>query len=168
LSENIEQLRSAVQKSLEVYTSDLYKANKATVSVYGADNGTITICLSAKNVNLSNYWTGSWRSVYTLSNGDLKGFVKIGVHYFEDGNVQLHTNVEHAAKVSNASPDATASEVRKAIETFETSYQNQLEEMYVNMHRNTFKNMRRFLPLNKVKFQWNSAAHSLASEVTNK
>lgn len=26
----------------------------------------------------------------------------------------------------------------------------------------------RFLPVNKVKFQWNSAAHSLASEVNNK
>jgi uncharacterized protein YpuA (DUF1002 family) len=65
-------------------------------------------------------------------------------------------------------PETTASELRKAIETFETSYQNHLEEMYVNMHRNTFKNMRRFLPLNKVKFQWNSAAHSLANEVTNK
>jgi hypothetical protein len=56
LAENIEQLRSAVQKSLEGYVTDLYKANKATVVVYGADNGTITICLSAKNVNLSNYW----------------------------------------------------------------------------------------------------------------
>jgi capping protein alpha len=106
--------------------------------------------------------------VYTLNSGDLKGFCKIGVHYFEDGNVQLHTNVEHAGKVTTSSPEATAKEVRTAIETFETTYQNHLEEMYVNMHRNTFKNMRRFLPLNKVKFQWNSAAHSLASEVRNK
>jgi hypothetical protein len=40
--------------------------------------------------------------VYTLTNGDVKGFVKIGVHYFEDGNVQLHTNVEHQGKVSTA------------------------------------------------------------------
>jgi len=61
-----------------------------------------------------------------------------------------------------------ASELRKQIESFETTYQNHLEEMYVNMHRNTFKNMRRFLPVNKVKFQWNSAAHSLANEVNNK
>jgi len=41
--------------------------------------------------------------VYTVSSsGDVKGFVKIGVHYFEDGNVQLHTNVEHAAKVTTS------------------------------------------------------------------
>lgn len=168
LSESTEALRSAVQKSFESYTSDLYKANKATVAVYGADNGTITICLSAKNVNLSNYWTGSWRSVYTLTGGEVKGFVKIGVHYFEDGNVQLHTNIEHSASVTTSSPESTAAELRKAVESFETTYQNHLEEMYVNMHRSTFKNMRRFLPVNKVKFQWNSAAHSLASEVNNK
>jgi len=37
----------------------------------------------------------------------------------------------------------------------------------VNMHRNTFKHMRRFLPLNKQKFTWALAAHSLAAEVTN-
>ena len=56
LSEDIEANRAAIQKALEAYISDLYKANKATVAVYGADNGTITICLSAKNVNLSNFW----------------------------------------------------------------------------------------------------------------
>jgi len=57
LSEDIEANRAAIQKALEAYISDLYKANKATVAVYGADNGTITICLSAKNVNLSNFWS---------------------------------------------------------------------------------------------------------------
>lgn len=104
-----------------------------------------------------------------MTGSDLKGFVKIGVHYFEDGNVQLHTSVEQNGKITaSGSNEAIALDIRKQIETFETSYQNQLEEMYVNMHRNTFTNMRRFLPLNKVKFAWNSAAHSLASEVTNK
>jgi capping protein alpha len=170
LGEDIEARRSAVAKALGEYISDLYKANKATLAVYGADNGTLTVCLSAKNVNLSNFWTGSWRSVYTVSaSGDVKGTVKCVVHYFEDGNVQLHTNVEHAGKVNvGGSPDATAQELRKLVEGFETGFQNHLEEMYVNMHRNTFKQMRRFLPVNKVKFTWNAAAHSLASEVSNK
>jgi capping protein alpha len=113
--------------------------------------------------------TGSWRSVYTVSSsGEVKGFVKCVVHYFEDGNVQLHTNVEHSGNVSMNSPDVTANELRKQIENFETSFQNHLEEMYVNMHRNTFKQMRRFLPVNKVKFAWNPAAHNLAAEVNNK
>ena len=56
LSESIEAVRAAIQKALEAYIVDLYKPNKATVAVYGADNGTITVCLSAKNVNLSNFW----------------------------------------------------------------------------------------------------------------
>lgn len=168
LPDEVDALRAATQKAMEAYIEDLYKPGKATVAVYGADNGTITICISAKNVNLSNYWTGSWRSVFTLSGGELKGTVKLGVHYFEDGNVQLHTSVEHSAKIAGGAADAVAAELRKSIEQFETSYQNHLEEMYVNMHRSTFKQMRRFLPLSKVKFQWNSAAHSLAAEVTNK
>jgi len=170
LAEDIEARRAAVAKALGEYISDLYKANKATLAVYGADNGTLTICLSAKNVNLSNFWTGSWRSVYTVSSsGEVKGTVKCVVHYFEDGNVQLHSNVEHSGKVNTgASADALAADLRKQVEGFETGFQNNLEEMYVNMHHSTFKQMRRFLPVNKVKFQWNANAHSLASEVNNK
>jgi hypothetical protein len=57
LSDDIEARRAAVQKSLTAYLGDLYKPNKATLAVYGADNGTITVCLSAKNVNLSNFWS---------------------------------------------------------------------------------------------------------------
>jgi len=169
LSDSVENLRSAVQKSLEAYLQALYKPNKVSLAVYGADDGSLTVALSAKNVNLSNFWTGSWRAVYNVSkDGQVKGAVKLGVHYFEEGNVQLHTNIEHKGKVDTSSPDSAASDLRKLIESFETSYQNSLEEMYVNMHTTTFKNMRRILPLNKVKFQWNSAAHSLAAEVTNK
>ena len=80
----------------------------------------------------------------------------------------VDATVRVRVRVPLQSPESMASELRKQIESFETTYQNHLEEMYVNMHRNTFKNMRRFLPVNKVKFQWNSAAHSLANEVNNK
>ena len=59
LSDEVEQLRASVNKAMEGYINDLYKPGKAAVAVYGADNGTITICLSAKNVNLSNYWSAS-------------------------------------------------------------------------------------------------------------
>ncbi len=66
------------------------------------------------------------------------------------------------------SPDGCAAEVKKSINSFETDFQNNLEEMYVKMHTTTFKNMRRFLTVSKQKFIWNAAAHSLAQEVTHK
>ncbi len=171
LSEKVDAYRRAISTAIDKYLDDQFKANKCVQAIYGADNGAITICMSAKNVNLSNYWTGSWRSVYTMSvNGsstELKGNVKANVHYFEDGNVQLHTTIDHQTQISlSGNAEAVAARVAEAINKFETEFQNNLEEMYVNMHRTTFKAMRRFLPVQKTKFLWSSAAHSLASEVS--
>jgi len=128
-------------------------------------------CISAKNVNLSNFWSGGWRSVYTVNvnkkgQAELKGNVKVNVHYFEDGNVQLHTNIDKTASINVQEEDATAKEIAKAVGKIETDFQANLEEMYVNMHRTTFKSMRRFLPINRQPMTWSVAAHSLASEVS--
>jgi len=163
--------RNAFQRHVESYIAEQFKVNRCVVSVYGADNGTITICMSAKNVNLGNYWTGSWRSIYTISvlntnSSELKGNVKTNVHYFEDGNVQLHSTIDHSENIPIGLADPTAKKVVESISKFETEFQNNLEEMYVNMHRTTFKAMRRFLPVSRQKFMWTSAAHSLASEVS--
>ena len=37
---------------------------------------------------------GRWRSVWKVSNGgnDITGRIRVNVHYFEDGNVQLETD----------------------------------------------------------------------------
>lgn len=170
LSAEVDKYRRAIATSINNYIGALFKPHKCVAAVYGADNDTITICMSAKNVNLGNYWTGSWRSVYSLNvrgsgNTELKGNVKINVHYFEDGNVQLNTVIDHSSNVSKSDPDTCAKQVAESIEKFETEFQNNLEEMYVNMHRTTFKAMRRFLPVSRVKFTWTAAAHSLAQEV---
>jgi len=97
---------------------------------------------------------------------ELKGSIKINVHYFEDGNVQLHSALDKSVNVNISSDDATGKEVAKAIEKIETDFQTQLEDMYVNMHRTTFKAMRRFYPVTREKMNWTTSVHSLASEVT--
>jgi len=163
--------RAAVQKSVDHYVATSFKAGKAVGAVYGADTGALTICVSAKNVNLSNFWSGSWRSVYHLAvnkkgAAELKGNVKVQVHYFEDGNVQLHTNFDRVQPITIGSEDDTAKEVGKALQRIESDFQSNLEEMYVNMHRTTFKSMRRFLPISRQPMTWSAAAHSLAGEVS--
>jgi len=163
--------RAAVQKSVDTYLAGSYKAGKAVASVYGADSGVLTVCLSAKNVNLGNFWSGSWRSVYHINVSrtgaqELKGNIKVQVHYFEDGNVQLNTNYDRTATVTVGGNDETGREISKALNKIESDFQSNLEEMYVNMHRTTFKSMRRFLPLNRLPMTWSLAAHSLAGEVT--
>jgi len=162
--------RDAVDKHVKQYVTGAYKGEKCTVGVYGTDKGSLTICLSAANINLGNFWTGGWRATYLLdvsSRGakQLKGTIKVNVHYFEDGNVQLHSTIEQDAKIDVGGEDDTGKEVAAAINKIETDFQSNLEEMYVNMHRSTFKAMRRFLPINRQPMNWNVAAHQIAQDI---
>jgi capping protein alpha len=171
LPDEIAKYRTAVQAAVDKYCAGQFKGGKYVAAVYGADNGTLTICISAKNVNLSNFWTGGWRSVYHVNVGkkgsaELKGSIKVQVHYFEDGNVQLHTNIDPKANVSVGDEESTGKEIAKALVKLESDFQSNLEEMYVNMHRTTFKAMRRFLPISRQPMNWSTAAHSLAAEVS--
>jgi capping protein alpha len=174
LKDSIAKYRSAIASSLSSYIEANYKEGKCVAAVYGADNGTITVCVSAKNVHLGNFWTGGWRSVFSLNvsgtgSTEMKANIKINVHYFEDGNVQLNTHVDKTINVTITGDDeATGKNVAVAVAQVESEFQSQLEEMYVNMHRTTFKAMRRFLPVSRSPMVWNLAAHSLAGEVNEK
>jgi hypothetical protein len=52
--------RAAVQKTVDSYLAGSFKSGKAVATVYGGDSGVLTICISAKNVNLSNFWSDSF------------------------------------------------------------------------------------------------------------
>lgn len=156
--------REAFSKSCGTYLEGHFKKGKGTCTVYGTDTGDIHVCISALNSKLAAFWTGGWRSEYTLnvsSKGEteLTGNIKVNVHYFEAGNVQLNTDIDKKATITVGDPAKTGEAVAKAILDIESSFQNSLEEMYVNMTP-TFKNMRRFLPISGQNMNWNMAAHS--------
>lgn len=171
LKDEVKLYRDKIDDALKGYIDSVYKTDKCVGAVFGDDEGNITICLSAKNVHLGSFWTGGWRSVFTLNvanKGEAKfsGTVKTNVHYFESGNVQLHTNKDVSLKITVADAPKTALDIAKAISEAETAFQTSLEEMYVNMPRSTFKSMRRFYPVTGQTFQWNIAAHSVSNQVT--
>ena len=91
--------------------------------------------------------------------------VNIESHYFEDGNVQLHSKKEKTVPIAVGDAKATARAIGSAINDFEATFQNSLEELYVNMHRTTFKSMRRFYPPNGTFITWNINAHNVANTV---
>lgn len=166
LAGEIEAFRAATQEALVKYSERQYKRDKCTITVYGADDGKITVCLSARNVNLPAMWSGGWKTVASFNckqsgTQELKCSTKIQVHYFEDGNVQLHAALEKTPKVNVTDAASTSAAVATAMEKMETDYQSNMEEMYVDMHNDTIKRMRRFLPINKMPMTWNAAAHSV-------
>jgi len=170
LPANVAAMRASIARALEVYSKTNFAPGKVCAMAYASNEGKFTICISAKNVNLGNFWTGGWRAVYSFTAGtgpaELKASVKVNVHYFEDGNVQLHTAVDRTATVNVSDNDATANDVCKQIGKIENEFQTQLEEMYVKMHGTTFRQMRRFYSVTRQPMNWNTAAHALATEVT--
>jgi len=171
LEESVNKHRTAINKEVNAYLEEQYKSGKAVASVYGADTGAVTICISAANVHLGAFWTGGWRGVFQLnvsSSGsqELSADIKVQVHYFEDGNVQLHTKFNTKSPITVSSDEKkTAVEVGKTIKKIETEFQANLEEMYISMHRQTFKQMRRFWPISKKPMEWDLRKHNLTAEL---
>eukprot|EP01083_Nonionella_stella_P036055 98389_1 len=175
-----EEYRVSVSNKLQEYLSLFYEDGSSpnsvatgVGSVYVSPSGQIAIVISYKNLNSNNYWTGGWQSEWTLNVNKkgiakLEGRIRIAVHYFEDGNVQLNSTFNEAGEVNVSDPGTTADVVIKTIQSLENDFQKRLDQFYVQMHDSTFKNMRRFLPKTGKKMDWRAKVHSLVSEAAAK
>jgi len=152
LDSSLEALRSAFEKHAFQYVTDHYP--NGTTTVYGKD-GNIYVCISAARFNPQNFWNGRFRAVWTFHNGELTGNIKITVHYYEDGNVQLNSKATQKTAVSESgNPDAIASAAVKAIAKIEAQYQSSLDTSYSTMGDTTYKALRRALPIFKTRIDW--------------
>ena len=73
-------------------------------SVFVGPDGTLSVVISYKNLNQNNFWTGGWQSEWMTNvakNGkvELEGRIRLNVHYYEDGNVQLNSNFNEKAQI---------------------------------------------------------------------
>ncbi|RHY33513.1 hypothetical protein DYB32_001577 [Aphanomyces invadans] len=132
-----------------------------------ATNSTITLILSTERVSLRNFWylsswsalslisvrSGRWKSKWTLANvspdssaATLAGRIDLHVHYFEDGNLQLLSHKDVAAAQVCGGARSLAQAVLDTIRAEEHVVHSNLEDMYINMTEETFKEMRRVMP----------------------
>jgi len=172
----VEEFRSAISGALKNYLSAFYEDGtspnsvaKGMGSVFAAPNGMMAVVISYKNLNQNNYWTGGWQSEWSTNiakNGkaSLEGRIRLNVHYYEDGNVQLNSNFDEKAEINVTSAEETADAMIATIRDLENDFQKKLDQFYVQMHDSTFKNMRRFLPKTGKKMDWRARTHNLVSE----
>lgn len=109
--------------------------------------------------NPTNYWTGRWRSIYEIDMdaGKVQGEIEVNVHYYEQGNVQLSTNHQPMIEISGEeSSNKKPKEVVEAIQKTESGYQAALNNAYSHLGDDTFKLLRRALPVTKQKVNWNN------------
>ncbi|PKI84597.1 F-actin-capping protein subunit alpha [Malassezia vespertilionis] len=134
----------------------------------------LTLHVVGNKYNLRNYWSGRWRSTYvydTTTHTFLEAKIELLCHYFENGNVQMHTKVQALPTYTAPSTDpaALASAIVSAIERYEQAYQTSLFDTTDELRERAFKLLRRTLPITRQKIDWEKAvSYKLGSELANK
>ena len=170
----VESWRSALEDLWTTYAREHYTNGVAAVFGSSSEGGLISLaaCIEGHQFQPNNFWNGRWRSVWkttlnpSTGKAEVTGCVRVQVHYYEDGNVQLVTEKHVSDCISVASEASTARDFVSCVESAENEYQQAIADNYVTMSDTTFKALRRPLPVTRAKFEWNRLTnYRLASEL---
>ncbi|XP_030477156.1 F-actin-capping protein subunit alpha [Syzygium oleosum] len=176
----IEEFRCALDAEVLKYVGEAYP--KGVCSVYctkgkdlegpGSDFELAVVIQAARN-SPQNFCNGSWRSVWNIEFKDdvqileISSKLQVGAHYFEEGNVQLDAKHECKDSTLFQSPEDCAISIASIIRHHETEYLGSLEASYTNLPDNTFKDLRRKLPVTRTLFPWhNTLQFSLTRDIS--
>ncbi|KAH7726503.1 CAP-1 protein [Aphelenchoides avenae] len=173
IDEKLEPWRKALQNEVDAYIDEHF--HRSGVGTVFTHNGSIILCMESHLFQPKNYWNGRWRSEWRIpgfdgktATADVYGLVRIHVHYYEDGNVQLLSNKNVHLKVQlTGDREKSAKDILKAIFEAENAYQCAVQENYGTMAESTFKTLRRQLPITRSKLDWSKLqSYRIAQDIS--
>jgi len=145
-----------------------YKVSSTEDSSEGVP--TFVVCVENNKFQPANWWNGRWRSEFSLtlpSGGEavLEGVIKVQIHYYEDGNIQLVSkkniktqHIGHGLKSVESDDkselESLAEAVAAKIVVAENEYQKAVSANYDTMSETSFKALRRQLPITRELIRW--------------
>jgi len=170
-NDEMKKLREPLQKSIDKYIADHYLNGLSTVFASLEGDNELVVCLTASKFNEANLWSGRWRSVYRVAFQDdkkvkISGTMKVNVHYYEKGNIQLNTSKEYGETVGGK--DDINADIVNAISKVEGAFQRDIDNACNNLTE-TFKGLRRRLPISGTLFSFQAGGqHSLVDGMKGK
>ncbi|KAG7558165.1 hypothetical protein FFLO_02892 [Filobasidium floriforme] len=141
-------------------------AEEPVQDVQEEEEPSYTICIVSNKYNTNNFWTGRWRSIWTVDTkaDKLHGEVFVDVHYFEAGNVQLSTTQSFDLPLPPAE-SGRAGKIVNGIAKLEAEYQLKLAETNQQFGDKEFRSLRRALPITRTRVDWDKvSAYRLRSK----
>ncbi|XP_067855036.1 F-actin-capping protein subunit alpha-2-like [Heptranchias perlo] len=155
----VESWRSAIESALTTYVKKHYPDGNC--SIYGKTFGkqkVITACIESHKYQRNEFWNGLWKSEWKLvlcpTHVEVIGTVKAQAHYFEEGSINLTSDVDVKQKLSLRNECEGASVFVKIIENTDTEFQLGLMENYQKLD-SLLKGLRRQLPFTHTTIDWN-------------
>jgi len=168
--DDVRRLREPLQKAVDEYVADQYLQGVSTVFPSDSSREFI-VCIGSSKFNEKNFWSGRWRSVWRVSYEDKKvkisGSMKVNIHYYEKGNIQLNTSKDYAEVVNSAGDDDTPAQLCKVLVKVENNFMKDIDTTCNNLSE-TFKGLRRRLPMTKTLFSFESNQHKLVESFGKK
>ena len=156
---SLESLRSAIEAAVTEYCQQHYKSGVASTFSKKPEAGdTIVCCIENHQFQPKNMWNGRWRSEWSIvvsrGQAEVTGDLKVHVHYYESGNVQLVSSKEVKKSITMGNDSEVAKNLVKMMEDEETEYQTGISENYQTMSDTLVKALRRQLPVTRTKIDW--------------